>query len=339
MAIPADRFNPDQSLKAYTAPEIAAMNIRTRGIRDGSSPTRMYSPNTSSFTATYFVDPTKHEAFKCLALGAVTVYFDAGLGSDQLSRLMPLIFPGTDKTICTQAKSKGFKFTADDTSGRVRVPGYWAEEWELTFEVPRFDLHDDPPTSERLRYVETMPREVVSEYLSLPGTGLNFLTPLGGDPHGQAIPYNVGLPMVSGRVKFKWWRIPRIAWQPGSTLWNRVFGDPDGGDIPYVGTVNSNTGYVGQGSNGYPIGTLLLEGVEEELTFDPVAEDFAYNLVWVSKHVPNGVNYLYFPGLQGGADRGWYLAGKGNTHYTSDLLPDGVAMYNTRDHRELFQVG
>lgn len=338
MAIPLSRLNPDGSLKAYTQPEINAMLVRPRKIEAGDHPTRVYDPNTNSITATYFVKPESHQEFLCLALGAVKTYFDSGLGYDQLSRIMPLIYPGTDKCICTQAMAKGFRWVETDVTGIVPVPTYWAEEWEVRFETARWDLHDDPPVSERLRYVEVMPRESVSEYLTLPGIGLNFLTPLGDGPHGKVIPYNVGLPFISGRVRYRWKRIPRAAWRPGSALWDRVYGDPENGVLPYLGTVNSTGGIIASGSAGYPPGVLLFENVEEQITFDQVAEDFAYDLIWVWKHIPNGANRLYYPGLSG-IDPGWYFAGKGTTYYTPDLLPDGVAIYNARDHRDLFKVG
>src|SRR6185295_6575030 len=195
-------------------------------------------------------------------------------------------------------------------------------------------------------------------------------------PLGYPIPYGIGRPEVMRRIAFKWRRIPYAAWQPTSPLYLRVHGDPSnttttllpaiagsppGGansravGQPYIGTVNRLP------LLGYPAGFLLCEGVEEEIVPDAVAGSPCWNLTFkflvkantglqgvfpagfLTIYAGNGGhNYLYWGGVGGdGTQAGYYFAAKGpvGTWLPNGSIPDGICLFNERDHANLWKVG
>ncbi|HEY2908674.1 MAG TPA: hypothetical protein VGI99_00420, partial [Gemmataceae bacterium] len=178
-----------------------------------------------------------------------------------------------------------------------------------------------------------------------------FITPDGTPPNNVPIPYGVGRIEAVTKVAYKWHRVPFEAWRPGSPLFDRVHGDAAGTSIPFIGTVNKLPAL------GYPAGYALFDGVEEEIVPDPVrgflAWDLTYhfsikNVVGLSSGSPigGGHNYLYYPGtteFTGGSGvalgAGYYLAAKSKTWFANGSIPDGLSLFNERDHNQLWNVG
>lgn len=334
MPIPAARIDADGSLIAHTAGEVAAFGMRTRGIRDGTSPKYTYNPEATTKTVSHFIEPDQLDSFICWLLGAAKTYFDVGNAKTQLSRLMPQVWPGTTHCVAMDAQVKGFKFLQDDNSGAFPVPNHQYLEVEANYRTVPFDLDGDGggTTNERFRYVETKTATAQGEYLTLPGyAGYKYLTFDGSPPHGKPIPYNIGRIITSGKIVRKWWRVPKDAIQYPSALHKRIWGNPDTGDRGYIGTVNKYT------IHGFKPGMLLFETPELERTFDAVSDDWCYNVTYTWKVIPDLVNHLFSPASNG--TPGFYLAGLGNTWYAPGSVPDDTALYNERDHRLLYEVG
>lgn len=331
-------LNADGSLRPYTADEVLAFKLQSRGIRDGSHPTFARSMNSSTVRAVYFCAKDKLEDVITYFLGAAVAY-NPGSGY-RLSRLMPQTWPGKPNVAATQVVSaKGFKFVKDDPAvTQFPKPDYDRMEVEFLFEVVPFDLQTDAALEEgdeRGRYVQALPTESDANYVTLPGFGgMTYRTQDALPPHNTTVPLNLGMTVITGIVSKKWHRLPKTnCWSPGSALWNRFYGDPEAGTLPYIGTVNKSAIY------GYKAGTLLLMPPSEEIVYDPVTDSFVTNLTIRWQHKPQLHNW--FPAMlkvAGVSVAKWAFVSNDGNYYNTSALPDGRSIFNAREHVQLFSI-
>lgn len=333
MPIPAARIDADGSLIPHSAGEVLAFGMRTRGIRDGSSPKYTFNPEATTKTVSHFIEPDQLDSFIIWLLGAAKTYFDVGENKTLLSRLMPQVWPGTTKCAAMDCMVKGFKFIGDNTDNDFPIPNHRYLEVEANYRTIPFNLDPtNPNTNERFRYVESKTTTASGEMLTLPGyAGYKYLTFDGSPPHGKPIPFNIGRVLTSGKIIKKWWRVPKTAIEYPSELHRRIWGDPDMGTRGFIGTVNQYP------IHGFREGMLMFETPELERTYDAVSDDWCFNVTYTWKVVPDLVNHLFSPASAG--PPGFYLAALGNTWYAPGSVPDDTALYNERDHRLLYEVG
>lgn len=324
--------NPDGSLRAFTPDEIALMEIKTRGVRDGSNPTHTREYNSSIVSQPFSCKWDEFENFLVYMLGAAVVYDDAG--TDQISRLMPQTFPGKPQFACVKLVSAtGHKF---DGTVNDRVPQYTRAECVFQFDHVPFALSDDEETgqNETLRYLQVLPGTNDVQYLTLPGGTMSYWRATGAAvPHGKAVPFNIGKPLPTSIIARKWIRVPYEGWGTGTPLYERVFGD--GTAAPYVGTVNK-TDFLG-----YKAGQLLYLGVEEELDKDPLGDALCWTLTHRWMYKPYGHNQLYYYETNkdvAAPANGWYFVGT-KQYYAAGAIDDDRALFNEKEHRNLFKVG
>lgn len=337
------KFNADGSIRDFTAAEIEAMKIKTVGVRDGSHPTQTRAMNACTITRPFHVsgDPEKLDDAIAYFLGGAVQYTNAS-GARKISRLPPQTYPGKPTFAAVAIESitgaGGPGIDNDDA-----VPEYPKAKLVVRYEVVPFAIKPDTETtSETQRYVQTIPARSDVLYLTLPGGTLNYIvdggsgTPGSGTPrpHLIPIPFTIGKPETQSVRAFKWWRVPALVWQPSSPLFQRVYGNYEQGEEPWIGTVNSQTLY------GIPAGQLLFLGTEEELVTDPLGNALCWHLNHMFLHKPRNHNWMYFNDVSTKSPNasGYYFAGRGTTYYTtSDLSShDGVALFNSRDHNRLF---
>lgn len=336
------KFNSDGSLRAFTPEEVDALEIETRGVRDGSHPTHVRGVNSSTIRQAYFCDFDMFEDAVAYWLGGAVTWIDSTF-TRRLSRIMPQRFPGLPNFAFTKIESAtGHKFIEDDDDG---VPRYEKMEVVLTAEHLPFDLAEDEDTgSETFRYWQRLPSQNSADYLTMPGGVQHYLRPDGvgaGNPrpHKIPIPYSIGFTTPKSIIRRKWNRVPATAYYPGSGLFKRIWGDPVTGARPWVGAVNSNV------FENYERWTLLFLGAEEEYDRDQLGDRFCWNLTYSWLYDPNGhLNKYYFetdPAVMAGNYNGWYFTGKGDLWYNqNDIvpLPDDYSLHPERNMYGLVSV-
>jgi len=337
--------NPDGSLRPFSPGELAAINLRTADVKDGSHPTFRLDSQGCSITRAWFCDWAQRDNAVAALLGGVAL---AGSAPDYvLSRVMPFTVPGFPQypaiaiESITGARSAGI----DDADS---VPAYKSAKIIVRHEQVFFSLAADGIVPEANRYVEQLPSTVDASMLNLPGSGFAYRTASLNSPAGVPIPRNVGKVEPVRKVAYKWHRLPFEAWFPGSPLFTRVHGDPANGVLPFIGTVNS-TPFLG-----YPAGFVLFDGVDEEIVPDPVRGFSCWNLTFhfsvnakmgTDSNGNGGWNYIYWvsPGTIISAflsiSDGYYFATRGGSWLANGFINDGLCLYNERDHRLLFDVG
>jgi hypothetical protein len=334
--------NPDGSLREFDALEIADMNIQSRGVRDGSNPTHTRRTNASTIRQAFFCDYDQLDNFLIYMLGAAVVYDDSG--TDRLSRLMPQSPEGYPEFAFVQLESAtGHKIVGDVAGASVDYPTPEYDRWEcvlLAEHVPFDLLPDDTTPNERSRYVQTLPTTGEANYQTVPGGIMRYIrNPALPDPterpHGLPIPFSIGVVVPTANVSRRWVRLPYEAWEEGSTLWNRMNGDPETGAAGLIGTINSSEIF------GYPQGSLLMMPPEEQLDRDPLGDGWAWTLTFKWQYRRDHHNWLRWWETDPAEanTNGLYFVGNGTTYYTTDLLPDGVSLFNSADHKTAFQVG
>jgi hypothetical protein len=331
---------------AFDATEITNMEIETLGVRQQSHPTETRELGTNTMRREFLVAWVQRYNFIELCLGNCAIWDDSG--TLKLSRLLPDDKYGRSPTnpevIATKVdEMTGFgQCIGEDADG---MPEYPQSRVKIFYEhVPFKLLLDADITTELDRYVippGLIEQQTEAEYTTMPGGFLHYIredesgNPVGATPHMKPIPFNVGFVTPTQQRTVRWVNLPEDAWGPGSVLHERVF-EGDGDDRPFIGTINKEA-FVITGATGYPMGTMLFEAVKEKLYRSPLAEGWRWDLEFVFRYRPQGWNWLrYFAGDAVGADNGIYLAGKGDTHYFSDTLPDDYALYDARDHNKLF---
>jgi hypothetical protein len=343
--------NADGSLRAYTAAEVAAFELLAVNVRTGAHPTHTREYGQSTIRATYFCNPTYFDAVCCYLFGAAVTYTAAGDGNVHLSRLMPQTYPDYPAFAATKLeRAAGHQPVGetDDPAGlALPLPEYSRLRLDVLFEHVPFELVPDADVTgfdETQRYLQPLPAKMDTASISYHGGILRYLRPDGGSgrPNEQQVQGNVGFPEVRGEVARKWVRVPFGAWSAvdpdtgsPSALWTRVYGS--GGAAPFTGTVNKDSLF------GYPAGTLLFLGVDEELKRDQVAQGWCWDLTFKWLFKPRRHNFYYYcdpPSPAAGfADAsGYYFAGRGTTYYAPGSLPAGVALFDEQDHSKLFQL-
>jgi hypothetical protein len=340
--MPAYETNADGKIRAFTSAEIDAIEIETLGIEDGSSPTKSRRLNGSTERYEYLINADYFERFCAYMLGAAVRYTPAGGGADKISRLLPQTVPDKPNFAFIEVESAtGHKFVNDesrDEDAREPLrPTYERMRVTLLAQHVMYDLVADDVGAERNRYVQVLPSQVDTQYLNLPGGVMNYYKSGGGGPTDKPIPYGIGFPVPMSTISRKWWRVPFDCWGEGTELFERVFGDQEGGTKPYLNSVNSVALF------GYEPGYLQFLGVEEELVQDPLGDSLCWNLTlkWQAAHLaPHTWKYYYSVVAADAANNGWFFtAKKGATYYSTATLPDDTALHNARDHRLLFTVG
>jgi hypothetical protein len=340
--MPAYETNANGSIRAFTAEEIAEIDIKTLGVRDGSHPTERREVNASTVEAEYDIEPLMLDRFCMFMLGYQLVYEDSG--TDYISRLPPQTWPRTDLAdgeafaAVKLTHVNGHKILNDNTLDReFPIPEYKRTTVGVLFQhVPFAVKADDDTLDETERYVQTLPSQHEVSYLTLPGGVMQYRTAGAASPDGKQIPFNIGFPIPQSTISRRWIRLPYDAWGPGTVLFDRVNGDQATGEKSYVGSVNVNAFL------GYPAGHLLYLGPEEELQLDPTGAGYSWNLThkWLAKYqAPHTWFYHHPTAAADAAEAGWYYASKaGSPHRTVATMLDDESLFHARAHEDLFTV-
>lgn len=351
MATPTLPVDPHTGeLVPFTAQQIAAMDVRTRGVGNGTHVRYNFGPEGSGCTRKFSCDWDERFNTLFYFVGAVVSYNDPDTGVRKLSRLLPLTDPDFTTWICTKVEFEPFAFTGEseeDTEyGSEGYPVFTRADFSATFELVPWNVEDDDvvasyPTREQTRYV-TLPgfpgADVASEanYVGLPGSTLQYATPNGAArPAGVAIPYPVGFAEATKKLKLIWRRIPKDVWGPGTALFNRLIGTET--TRGYLGAVNLTT------FQGYPPLSLQLVGIEERLLPDATGLGYSWDLAYVftEKVCPYGQLGFYYHDTTGAAS-GYYQVlrpAAGRTTIAAASLTDISSLHHVREFADLFFPG
>lgn len=342
--------NPDGTLRPFNDEEITAMQLETRGVRDGSHPSESFSPAGSGCTRKWFCKwESRFDAVRHL-VGQVAIYAD-GAGDDRITRLLPQAHPDFAKWICTKADITGFQFdgTLKTTGGSGnKLPNYSRAEITANYEQVPFKLATDEEIdydTEILRYV-TEPGypeaegEPFAEYITLPGGVLRYQTVTGVPPHGQGVLHNIGFTQGGEKIHAIWRRVPNTAYQPGSNLFTRIHGDPVNDVRPMIGSVNSAALF------GRPALTCLLESVlprrRPDPATDPIGTNYSWDLKFTWVYKPQTHFYFYFWDAKSTPtiDNNWYSIKRGDDAYIDpETFGDTDSLFPRRDHAaDLFRI-
>lgn len=236
---------------------------------------------------------------------------------------------------------------------------------EVEYTHPRYNIAGDGEFIARglqyeyQCYTEMLDPSASADYVTLPGMALKYAAEDLLRPHGITIPYGVGKVLPLEEFTLVWHRIPYEVYQDGgldgacrSALHRRIYGDVGEttcnsgsglatGSNPYLGTVNRFPIF------GRPAETLLFTGVQPVRRFGPIPTTWEWDLHYTFSFDPFRWNWKYYHDL-GGPKSGWYFASKSGTvppivvdpdfgpYYDT---PDDDALYNTRNHADLFMIG
>lgn len=332
MANPVPPVDPiTGALRDYTSGEISLMGIQHVGVSDGAHPTIVRRVNESTYTAAYFCAYNELESFVCYMLGAALKYVDSGV--DTLSRMVPFCYPGKNVFFAVALdEATGYRYTGQQEADGRPIYTKWLCHFVFQH-LPFLVAADGVVSFEYQRYLQELPSSAQPEYVSLPSGILKFVTSGGGPPTGNTIQHNIGFVNSVVQVKKKWIRVPYEAYQAGSTLRTRVYGDIESGEDPWLGTINTTQ------IMGYAPGQLLLTAVEEELMLDPVLEEQHWNLTFVFLARSVSHNWFKFFDPAGLIINQWCFVSNNGTYYDTSILPDGKSLFNGRDHKGLFAIG
>lgn len=340
MPNPVPPLNEDGSLRPYTAEEVALMNIRWRGVRDGSTPTLSFGISDNRATATCLIDPAEFNSAIYYFVGtAVVVTDETEAEPPWISRLLPFKLPGREGLVCTKIpKASGIKFE------RKQVGVNWVEykyvELELLFETPKYEMFEDEDLgNEYERYVEPLPNDWTSETIATFGSNLKFARdPAGEDPterpNGITVPTN-SVFKVQPKESFTvtWWRVPDEAMSDDSDLWARIQGSGDQDDIPLIGSINSAPIF------GRPTGTVFLKGARRTRDVSPIGDgSFEWRVDYSFETLPSGWNWLWWASATDPDTNGYYMISSDGVFATAATVGDKQSMYAARDlAAELFR--
>ena len=351
---PALPQNIDGSLRDFTVDEIVAMDIRRRGMRDGSHARYDFGPD----------GVTCRRKFSCLwsqrwqaliyFVGASKLYTPSSTGALSLSRLQPLFdYDFSNAWACTKCNYEPYHFmrTVDSFSLSQHsqpLPIYERADFDAVFEaIPYNTLHDGAFTTELERYViyPGYPGcEITTEtnYIGLPQGGLQYTTTSGaGVPAGTPVPYPIGFPESYSAFRMIWLRVPIAVWSPTSALQQRVLGN---GTTPgYLGAVNLTA------FQDYAPLTLQLRGVEVRGRPDPMGLGYSADITYIfsQKPVPYGHLGFYYrdipniPTGNPGTASGYYLTlgpAAGKTTLPPASIGDYQGLFPVREFANLFSV-
>jgi hypothetical protein len=330
-------LNGDGSLRPYNAAEISAFNLRWRGVRDGSTPTLSFEVNANRAEATCLVAWGQWQSFVVYAVGTSVVWDDAG--TDRLSRLLPLRFPGRPGLVCTKVtRITGSKFLGTvDADG---LPEYKDAEISLLFETPGYRVveDDDVVGGEYERFVEVGPAATTVETISTYGGSLKFrrdpaLPDPAALPNDIPVPFNTVNKMVMEETfGVTWWRVPEDLVAEGSAWQQRLYGTGDQDSVGLVGCTNTEEIF------GKPVGTVLLTGARRIRDKSPVGDGtFEYRVEFEFKHRPSGWNWLWFASPLFPDVNNFYMVSSTGGFATADAVNDGASLYNARDLTAAFE--
>lgn len=348
--------NSDGTLRPYNEAEISSYALETRGIRDGSNPTEHYSPDGSGCERKYLCnwqnrfDVIKHLAGEVLTYTTPVVEGDdeeeeepTG-GESAITRLLPQTHPTMTNWVCVKASLSGHKFIEDDktTGGATNAMPRWdAAEIVAQFEQVPFKLVKDENIDTELDRYVTKPgypgteTEPFSQALELPGGTFFFCVNGGGGPHGKPVPHNLVIPQCGDKIQAIWHRVPEAKVSEGSAWDVRLRGNPVGGTLPWIGSLNKTTLF------GRPPLTLLLESAKVKRRPDPTGFSYSADIhfTWIYRASTHVFFYFYDP--TGAIARGYYLVGRKGLAFPADLtaMGDTDSMHHIRDHADgLFKV-
>src|SRR5579883_475012 len=352
--LPADGTG---QLVPFSAQDIQLMDIRRRGMNDGSHVRWNFGRDGTGCTRKFSC--AAQYRWNCLIyfVGAATTYTD-NAGNLQVSRLVPLTDPEFPAWICTKVEFEPYQYLAqiDGIDGGVAnggqaLPFYARCDFTATFELVPFTVAaDGVVTSELNRYV-TKPgypgADVSTEthYIGLKEGTIQFASADGASrPAGIPIPYASGFPEHFSKFSVIWRRLPLDAYGQNTTLFDRIFGIVSGQELTpgILGSLNLLS-FLGNA----PL-TVQLIGVEDRLLPDPTGLGYSWDLKYTfsRKNVPFGHLGYYWtetnkPPLPV-ATNGYYEVlrpAAGAQNKTAAQINDGDSLFNVRDFGELFIVG
>lgn len=358
-------LNGDGSLRQLNAGEIAALQLKRRGIRSEHDHWMgQFGPDGNSCTRRYSC--AWDQRFQALLhfVGASKLYTDAG--DLKLSRMRPQTDPDNPTWIATKVEISPWRFREnldlddvahpeDPLEVEAENPGYQAgthtpifdrAELKVTFELSPWDVASDLEVIDETQRYVTWPGypgtdiSTQADYIGLPGgsTALQYTTATGaGLPAGKPIPFPTGF--VEGKSTFKiiWRRVPFDAWGPSATLTQRVLGTA--ADRGMIGSINKTS------FRGYAPLTLQLLGVEQRLLPDPTGLGYSWDIGYVlsNKPTPFGHVGIYFFDPSAGASASGYYQVQTPAGTTTTKAPSSIgdkdSLFIVREFTELFVVG
>jgi hypothetical protein len=342
-------------MPALTPIDPTTLGIKERGQRTFDSPAGSFELNNSTLERHYVVPWANRLSALKFFLGEVETYDDSG--TTKLSRTLPHTADSnfSDVVAVKCSRLTGFRWTGTANSGTPLSPSdpyVWGsgyanvfDQAELTIQyehVPYYRVTDADRTTELDRWVSVDEYRPSAEYLTIPGSTMQFYRDPGGAsptaaPNGRGVPYPIGRVMPQTSITLTWHNLPNNVWTPDSTLWKRVFGYESGGSYtpPYIGTANK-TAFLG-----FPAGTLLFENIVPVRNRSPYGSGFWYNLSYQFLYKPYGHYKLFFSPVSASevSYAGFYYVGAvGDSYRTPATVPDFKAQYNAREFADLFKV-
>jgi len=344
---------PDGFLIPYTDVQVASWGLESFEVRNGSHPTEVFGIDGATSERTYFCEwNTRYDTIAWL-VGEVALYVDGG-GDTKVSRIVPQAHPDPlfqSLWFCTKILSITGHVIIEDSPSTLPDPQYQRAEVKCLFEPVTYKVRGDLGLTSELQRYTIEPGfpfndiNTATEYVTMPGGILNYLTPTGEltppytKPHMTPIPYGIGFPMVREKFSYTWERVPYGGFEPSSNLRQRVQGTASA--RPYLGSVNKTT------FGNYQAGTLQLQGCEPRLMLDPTGKFYVWRIKYVMEYAPDGMHNLYFfdsrrnpdgspitPGLSG-----WYQVGRGPAYQTPGTIVDNTTLFPEREFADLWVVG
>ncbi len=333
-------IDTDGSLREFDQAEIDAMDIRTAHVRDASHGAETREIDQSTMRKQFFVAWPERFNFCALVCGDQRLYDDSG--TTRLSRMVPDSKYGThpdyEEIIATKIESiKGANGPGvDDANGTVEYPDALVE---VLYTHAPFDVkNDSTTTNEYERYTYFVDANGTGESITMSGGSMLFRRPpsdplAGTAPDGVPIPYSFNVIRAVEEFTYKWVQLPYEAFEPGSALYNRVYGTAEG-VTSYLGCVNSAEFF------DRPVGTVLFSAVKPTLERSHTGRGRRWSLEYKFSYAPNGWTWLYYSDPLNPNRSGWYMVSNKGFHY-ADGLSDGESIVaGARDlWADLWNVG
>lgn len=314
-----------------------------RGVRDGSSPSASVGLDENRGEREFMCNWEYRFEVARWFVGQVSTYTDDD-GYLQLSRLMPQKYPEVPWLIATKVTSiVGHKWLSWDDVNQVNV--FKKAKLKLLYEQAPFELKDDDDTTSELqRYVEypAGDPEPSAERLNVPGAAFKYTADpedelrFGGPLDGTVIPYpSVGKVVPQEVFTVRWHRLGPLEtiWDASCPLYQRLFGDTEGDEVPYFGAINKAT-FFGRG-----IGTCCLLGVKPRRRKD-ITGTYSLDLDFIIGYKPSGWNWVWGYSMNSSDTvNGWYLVTTDGTFATADEIGDFKSIHSARNLNDLFRIG
>lgn len=329
--------NPDGSLRPFNAAEIAAMQIETTKVRDGSHPTETREIGQSTMRRTFFCKWEERFNF-CAHLAGDEVCFGP---ANLLSRMLPDPtvgrHPNRPQIVCTKIESVSGhgRCLGEDAN---RMPMYAKARVDAFYEHVPYDLLVDgalslPVGSEQERYVWFGGSQAGGDSITAPGGIMRFRRDPGLPnplevPEGVPVPYSVNVIRPTETFHMLWTRVPFEGFEPGSALHNRIYGNVV---TSFIGMANSVT-FLSRKA-----GTVQFMGLAAKLERSHTGSGQTWELNYEFLYTPEThLKLRYFQA--GAAFNDWYYVGS-QAFRTPLTLPDYESIVpGTRDLNLLFQT-